>query len=55
VNLAARGARNLDSGKESIEDADVRAQLRRQARVVYFKAILAASALTVACLLIPGR
>jgi hypothetical protein len=55
VNLAARGTRNMDTGKELIEDEDVKAQLRRQARWVYLKAILAASALTVICLLIPGR
>jgi hypothetical protein len=55
VNLAARGARNMDSGKELIEEEDVKVQLRRQARRVYLKAILAAGALTVVCLLIPGR
>jgi hypothetical protein len=55
VNLAARGARNLDTGKEAIEDADVRAQLRRQARWVYLKAIAAACALTLICLAIPIR
>jgi len=55
VNLAARGARNMDAGKEFIEDEDVKAQLRRQARRVYAKAIVAACALTLVCLAIPGR
>jgi hypothetical protein len=45
----------LDAGIETIEDEDVKAQLRRQARLVYLKAILAAGALTLLCLAIPIR
>ena len=55
MSLAARGARNMDSGIERIEEDDVKAQLRRQARRVYLKAILAAAALTLLCLAIPIR
>jgi hypothetical protein len=53
VNLAARGARNMDAGIEPIEEEDVKRQLRRQARRVYVKAIAAACVLTVVFLLIP--
>jgi hypothetical protein len=45
----------LDEGIETIENKDVKAQLRRQARLVYLKAILAGGALTLLCLLIPVR
>jgi hypothetical protein len=45
----------MDDGEEAIEDEDVKAQLRRQARRVYLKAILAASALTLLVLAIPTR
>ena len=55
MSLAARGARNMDDGKELIEDEDVKAQLRRQARWIYLKAILAGGALTLIFLSIPGR
>ncbi len=55
MNLAARGARNMDTGIELIDDEDVKTQLRRQARMVYLKAILAAGALTVLVLIIPVR
>ncbi len=55
MNLAARGARNMDTGKELIDDEGVKAQLRRQARMVYLKAILAAGVLTVIILIISVR
>jgi hypothetical protein len=45
----------LDNGIETIEDKDVRAQLRRQARLVYLKAILAGVALTLLCMMVPAR
>ncbi len=45
----------MDTGKELINDENVKAQLRRQARMVYLKAILAAGALTVIALIIPVR
>ena len=34
VNLAMRGLRNMDEGKEHIEDAEILTQVRRQARKV---------------------
>jgi hypothetical protein len=55
VNLAARGARNMDNGIEMIDEEDVKAQLRRQARAVYLKAIVAACVLTALVLVIPIR
>lgn len=55
MSLAARGARNMDDGKELIDDEDVKAQLRRQAQMVYLKAILAAGALTLIFLVVPIR
>ena len=55
MNLAARGARNMDNGIELIEEEDAKAQLRRQARAVYLKAIVAAGALTALVLVIPIR
>ena len=55
MNLAARGVRNMDAGIEPIEEEGVKAQLRRQARRVYVKAIVAAGVLTVVFLLIPIR
>jgi hypothetical protein len=46
VALAARGARNLDRGDETVSDAAERAALRRKARRVHLESILAAGALT---------
>jgi hypothetical protein len=45
----------MDDGIERIDDADVQAQLRRQARQVYVKALAAAAVLTFLCLSIPMR
>jgi hypothetical protein len=45
----------LDNGVELIENADVQAQLQRQARQVYLKALAAAAVLTLLCLSIPAR
>ena len=53
MGLAARGARNMDNGVEVIEDAAVLARVRRQARSVYLKAILAGLVLTALFLLLP--
>jgi hypothetical protein len=55
VNLAARGARNMDNGKEFIQEEPVKAQIRRQARMVYIKSLGLAVALTVICLLVPVK
>lgn len=52
MRLAARGSRNLDRGEETIEDMEVLAQVRRQARRVHFYALLTAIALTVLYLVI---
>ena len=55
MSLAARGSRNLDDGIKLIDDADVEAQLRSQARWVYIQTFLAAGALTLLYLSIPAR
>jgi len=52
VNLAARGARNMDTGKEFIQDKNIKAQIRRQARMVYIKSFGLAVVLTGVCLLV---
>jgi hypothetical protein len=46
VVLAARGARNLDSGEEKIDNGTVARHLRRLARRVQVKSFLAAAMLT---------
>jgi hypothetical protein len=46
VRLALRGRRNMDGGAEAITDADVRAAVRRQARRVLVRAVLATAAAT---------
>ena len=51
--LAARGSRQLGPEEEKIEDAEVLAQVRRQARRVYVKAFLAAIPLTLIALVLP--
>ncbi len=51
--LAARGARNMDTGDEAIEDEAEKAQLRRQARRVHVQSILAALVLTALTLVTP--
>jgi hypothetical protein len=47
VNLAARGARNMDNGKEDIQEDPIKAQIRRQARMVYIKSFALAIGLTI--------
>ena len=44
--LAARGARNLDGGEERVNDSDLAAELRRQAKRIHVKAVLTAALLT---------
>ncbi|HEY6091556.1 MAG TPA: hypothetical protein VIV83_06165 [Gemmatimonadales bacterium] len=46
MRLAARGLRDLDHGPEPIADRTELAQVRRQARMVYIKSLIAAAALT---------
>jgi hypothetical protein len=45
VRLAARGRRDLDRGTEPITDPRELAQVRRQARTVYIKSLIAAAVL----------
>jgi hypothetical protein len=51
VKLASRGLRDLDSGEEPIADAEVEAQIRRQAQAVYVKSFVSATILTAIALL----
>jgi hypothetical protein len=51
VRLAALGQRDMDTGAEQIADAEELAQVRRQARTVYVKALATAALLTVLALL----
>jgi hypothetical protein len=53
--LASRGQRDMDDGPAAITDADVNAQIRRQARVVYVRSLVTAVALTALALAIPVR
>ncbi|MDX1523923.1 MAG: hypothetical protein R3264_20005 [Anaerolineae bacterium] len=53
MGLAARGSRNMDSGEEKIEVADVLAQVSRQARRVHLQTLVSTAALTALGLVIP--
>jgi hypothetical protein len=53
--LASRGQRDMDDGPAAVTDADVDAQVRRQARVVYVRSLVTAVALTALALAIPVR
>ena len=53
MGLAARGARKLGDQVEQIEDEAELAQVRRQARSVQVKALVAATILTALALLAP--
>jgi hypothetical protein len=53
IALAARGTRNMDAGEERIEDEDVIAELRAQARRVHLRALITAAAITVVTLAFP--
>ena len=44
--LAARGARNLDAGEEKIEDQELAAALRKKARSMRARSLIAALVLT---------
>jgi type II secretory pathway component PulL len=54
VGLAARGARKSGRTVDAIEDDAELAQVRRQARQVNVKALLAAAALVAAALALPA-
>jgi hypothetical protein len=53
VGLAARGSRQLSDQVEKIEDPAELAQVRKQARRVQLKALLAAIPLTLMALALP--
>ena len=55
VALAARGARNMDSGQEQIDDSAATRQINRQARKVFAEALLGAALLTALALALPRR
>ncbi len=54
MELAARGARNMDSGVESIADEDARHRLQVQARDLKIQSVVIALALLVVLLILPG-
>ncbi|MFQ5631180.1 MAG: hypothetical protein ACE5I1_20605 [bacterium] len=51
--MAARGARETDSGFEKIKDNNLIERLRRQAKKISVRAILFAIALTTVWLILP--
>jgi hypothetical protein len=51
--LAARGSRQLTERVEQIEDPAELAQVRRQARAIQIKSVLAGSVLTLIALAVP--
>jgi hypothetical protein len=53
VGLAARGSRQLGEQREQIEDPAELAQVRKQARRVRLKSLLAAIPLTLVVLVLP--
>jgi hypothetical protein len=55
VGLAARGVRNMDSGREQIDDPAATQQINRQARKVFAESILGAALLTALALALPRR
>jgi hypothetical protein len=55
VGLAARGSRKTGDTDEQIEDQAELAQVRRQARVVNIKSLLATLPLTLIGLMLPGK
>ena len=55
VALAARGARNMDSGQEQIDDPAATRQINRQARKVFAESLFGAALLTALALALPRR
>jgi hypothetical protein len=53
VALARHGARDMDGGPESIEDAEQLAAVRAQARRVLLRSVIATLAVTAASLVLP--
>lgn len=54
MNLAARGARNMDNGIERIEDEAAQKQVRKQANRVLLKSAVLGALLTLIFVLIPA-
>jgi hypothetical protein len=55
VALAARGERNMDAGREQVEDPAATRQINRQARKVLAQSFLGAALLTALALALPRR
>jgi hypothetical protein len=55
VRLASRGLRDMDGGSETITEATLAAQLRRQARHVYVQSLALAAFATAMAALLPVR
>ena len=55
VALAARGTRNMDYGREQVDDPAALRQINRQARKVFAESILGAALLTALALVLPRR
>ncbi len=55
VALAARGARDLDSGQEQVDDPAANRQINRQVRKVFAESILGAALLTALALALLRR
>jgi len=51
VRLASRGLRDMDQGRQPISDSEELQQVRRQARGVYVKSVIAAAILTAIALI----
>ncbi len=54
MSLAARGARNMDTGVEKIADEEIKKTLRRQARRVYLESIVAGLVLAAILVIMSG-
>jgi hypothetical protein len=52
VALASRGLRDLDSGPQEITEADIQAQVKKQASAVQLKSLISAAVPTALSLLI---
>jgi hypothetical protein len=55
VALAARGARDMDSGREQVDDPAATRQINQQARKVFAQSFLGAALLTALALALPRR
>jgi hypothetical protein len=52
--MAARGTRNMDDGEQTIDDAGLAAELRRIARRIHARALIAAAVATLVALAFPA-